>query len=173
MNDITRTSKELRLCPFCGGKPFSSWEPGQQYQHYYVTCLTCQADGPWCKTAEEAEAGWNRRASNEPPAALQAVQTMFRAAVSSLAEISQALDIPDHVASVANGNTEILKAIAHLKGVAQPPALDPIEASARARYIELHGLPAHDPWELAPSGTKEQYREWARNNTPTKGGEQS
>lgn len=52
-----------------------------------------------------------------------------------------------------------------------PPALDPIEASARARYIELHGLPAHDPWELAPSATKEQYREWARNNTPTKEGE--
>lgn len=64
------------------------------------------------------------RAAHEPPAALQSVQTMFRAAVSSLAEISKALDIPDHVASVANGNAEILKAIAHLKRAAQPPPAD-------------------------------------------------
>lgn len=63
----------------------------------------------------------------EPPAALQSVQTMFTAAVSSLAEISQALDIPDHVASVANGNAEILKAIAHLKRAAQPPGVSDAE----------------------------------------------
>lgn len=61
------------------------------------------------------------RTADEPSAALQSVQAMFRAAVSSLAEISQALDIPDHVASVANGNAEILKAIAHLKRASQPP----------------------------------------------------
>jgi hypothetical protein len=56
-----------------------------------------------------------------------------------------------------------------LKGRAsQPPPVDDVEQRARARFIENHGLPAHDPWDLAPSATKQEYREWARNNTPTK-----
>lgn len=46
---------------------------------------------------------------------------------------------------------------------------DAVEAAARARFIEVHGLPAHDPWELAPSATKEQYREWARRNAQPPG----
>jgi hypothetical protein len=51
---------------------------------------------------------------------------------------------------------------------AQPPPVDDVDQRARARFIENHGLPAHDPWDLAPSATKHEYREWARNNTPTK-----
>lgn len=47
------------------------------------------------------------------------------------------------------------------KRAAQPP--DPVEVAARARFIEAHGLPANDPWDHAPSATKQQYREWARN----------
>lgn len=49
-------------------------------------------------------------------------RSMFQAAVSNLAEISRALDIPDDVASAANGNEEILDAIAALKEASQPPA---------------------------------------------------
>jgi hypothetical protein len=49
------------------------------------------------------------------------------------------------------------------------PEPDAVEAAARARFIEVHGLPAHDPWECAPSATKKQYREWARRNAQPPG----
>lgn len=54
---------------------------------------------------------------------------------------------------------------------AQPPVPDDIERRARARFLENHGIPACDPWEHAPSATRHEYLEWARNNTPTKAGE--
>lgn len=51
-------------------------------------------------------------------------ESMFRAAVASLAEISQALGIPDDVAATANGNEEILEAIANLVSMARAAAED-------------------------------------------------
>ena len=54
-------------------------------------------------------------------------------------------------------------------GAAQPQIADDIEQRARARFLEVHGLPARDPWEHAPSATRREYLKWARNNTPAKG----
>lgn len=59
-----------------------------------------------------------QRVGPPPPAA--PYEAMFTAAVQCLAEISRALDIPDDVASVADGNAEILDAIEVLKCGAPP-----------------------------------------------------
>lgn len=50
----------------------------------------------------------------------------------------------------------------------QPPVPDAIEAAARARFLQNHGLPAHDPWQHAPSATRHEYLEWARRDALTK-----
>lgn len=60
----------------------------------------------------------NEELPQPPPAA--PYEAMFTAAVQCLAEISRALDIPDDVASVADGNAEILDAIEVLKCGAPP-----------------------------------------------------
>lgn len=55
MSDLS--SKDLLQCPFCGGKNLHHGEA-------YVTCLDCQADGPFASGKS-----WNDRAAPEPPAA--------------------------------------------------------------------------------------------------------
>lgn len=56
-------SVELLPCPFCGGS-----DVGLNSQSIYITCRTCDADGPWNELSEEEEAiaAWNRRALTEP-----------------------------------------------------------------------------------------------------------
>lgn len=67
------------------------------------------------------QAGYDHRirSSHEPPA--DQYKRMFENAVMALAQITRALDVPDEVASVANGNQEILDAIDALKRAAAPP----------------------------------------------------
>ena len=58
--------KDIKPCPFCGGKAFLG-----QYQTnffatlYAVRCEDCNSVGKSCKTEEEAAEAWNRRVNND------------------------------------------------------------------------------------------------------------
>lgn len=86
-------------------------------------------------------------------------QSMFQAAASSLAEISRALAIPDDVASTANGNDEILRAIKCLQsGVADLQQYHDWAEPQIRHYTEqrdeierlAHDSLAHDPRASQP-----------------------
>lgn len=62
---------ELKPCPFCGGKPIIKNFLVFKRQHkmrtkFYVTCPSCDIDGPGTHLNEdEAIAAWNRRAGED------------------------------------------------------------------------------------------------------------
>lgn len=58
--------KELKPCPFCGGKAkmvvYTNYNDDNDY---VVNCTRCDATVPiWHETPEEAAQCWNRRAGN-------------------------------------------------------------------------------------------------------------
>jgi hypothetical protein len=74
-------------------------------------------------------------------------ERMFHSAVATLAEISDALGIPEDVASTANGNAEILHAIAELKARASH-ARDALREQRRERLRDAPG--GDDPDDDGP-----------------------
>lgn len=50
------SEKELQPCPFCGSEDLEN-------DTYFITCVTCEADGPIKGNEPEAIAAWNRRAT--------------------------------------------------------------------------------------------------------------
>lgn len=48
---------DLKPCPFCGGNPHLHVWP----KFFNVACKSCHADGPACRTQEQAAAMWNKR----------------------------------------------------------------------------------------------------------------
>lgn len=74
-------------------------------------------------------------------------ERMFHSAVAALAEISDALGIPEDVASTANGNAEILHAIAELKARASH-ARDALREQRRERLRDAPG--GDDPDDDGP-----------------------
>jgi len=69
MNDVTRTSKELLPCPFCGGQPSSQWhggtdETGERYGYHAIEC--CDSVYIHAEDSDTAIAMWNKRHAHEP-----------------------------------------------------------------------------------------------------------
>lgn len=60
---------------------------------------------------QKNEISWRDTAQDTPAPERTGYERMFHSAVAALAEISDALGIPEDVASTANGNAEILHAI--------------------------------------------------------------
>lgn len=68
---IKSHDKELKVCPFCGGKPIIEVFEMSPYErnnfdsidgmYYEVWCDSCQAPGPTCLTEKEAMENWNNR----------------------------------------------------------------------------------------------------------------
>ena len=58
-------SEALKPCPFCGGEDLTEYDG-------YVTCDTCDTDGPLCDTRDEAIEKWNTRATLEQPSTAEA-----------------------------------------------------------------------------------------------------
>ena len=63
--------KELKPCPFCGGKADVSFDPdgvkdttGRKWS-YTVLCNNCCATSGLCWSSDMAMAAWNRRVNNE------------------------------------------------------------------------------------------------------------
>ena len=52
-------SRELKPCPFCGGKA-RLVKDGEAYKVYCIS-HACDAQYGWCATKEKAIQGWNRR----------------------------------------------------------------------------------------------------------------
>lgn len=49
--------EELKLCPFCGEKPFLV----QGWDCFYISCDNCNCDGPIGATEEDTIKSWNTR----------------------------------------------------------------------------------------------------------------
>ena len=49
----------LKPCPFCGGEDMMV---GSTFRDDWMTCLDCNAAGPYCATEAEAITAWNTRA---------------------------------------------------------------------------------------------------------------
>lgn len=59
---MSEQNEQLLPCPFCGGKG----DKAKTAFSHYMTCIECNADGPFEKTEAEAIAAWNRRAQPAP-----------------------------------------------------------------------------------------------------------
>ena len=64
-------SKELKACPFCGGKASMNFDPdgtkdteGRKWA-YTVSCNKCCASTGLCWSSDMAMAAWNRRVNDE------------------------------------------------------------------------------------------------------------
>ncbi len=53
---------DYKPCPFCGSSDMKLYGHGQDWK--FVTCSDCGADGPEELSADDAKAGWNRRADD-------------------------------------------------------------------------------------------------------------
>lgn len=92
--------------------------------------------------------GIQRGGRNDTPAPERTgYERMFHSAVAALAQISDALGIPEDVASTANGNAEILHAIAELKARASH-ARDALREQRRERLRDAPG--GDDPDDDGP-----------------------
>lgn len=58
-------SKDLKPCPFCGGKDLSIYIKGIGDKKYAMCCNTCGARGGRKPDKKRATEEWNRRANND------------------------------------------------------------------------------------------------------------
>ena len=72
-------------CPFCGGEDAMM---GGTFRDDWMTCLDCNAAGPYCATEAEAITAWNTRAE------------AFEVGV--VAKLVEALELADAMLSGAN-----------------------------------------------------------------------
>jgi len=61
---MSMDSKEIKPCPFCGGKPELQKPFNSTYK--YVACQSCMAQGPKSVNEEYAIEWWTRWPHNQP-----------------------------------------------------------------------------------------------------------
>ena len=54
--------RELKICPFCGGKAELKHPDYEYYSPSWFKCTQCGAEGPTKASELEAQEAWNRRA---------------------------------------------------------------------------------------------------------------
>lgn len=58
-------SKDIKPCPFCGGKAIHDHFLEEYFKIYVIKCKSCDASTTACISRKQAIEAWNRRATDK------------------------------------------------------------------------------------------------------------